>query len=146
LEAGARSNANSKVEGLVPIANLISNQLNIPVGNWRKGYLLSYLLGVSREKEAWRGYKQTGKKNIRVNKNCSRIKKKRKRKTGKEQRFLSWPQFNGISTVSPTSSSAESSNDTLLIDFSFSTGGGAGTSMLDGAITAGCRLEPEVSS
>src|SRR6266567_7531842 len=46
-----------------------------------------------------------------------------------------------MSTVSPTSSSAESSSDTLLIDFSFSTGGGAGTSILDAAITAGRPLE-----
>jgi len=53
--------------------------------------------------------------------------------------FLTSIQWN-INCI-PTSSSAESSNDTVLVDFSFSTGGGAGTSIFDGLITEACRLE-----
>ena len=58
-----------------------------------------------------------------------------------DQNLLLELQFNGISTVSPTSSSADSYNDTLLIDFSFSTSGGAGTSILDGVIIEAGRFE-----
>lgn len=43
-----------------------------------------------------------------------------------------------MSTVSPTLSSAESSKDALLKLFSFSIGGGGGTSILEGVMTPEC--------
>jgi len=47
-------------------------------------------------------------------------------------------QFNGTSTVSPTSSSPSS---IVLVGLSFSTGGGGGTSMLEGEIRLSCALK-----